>query len=335
MRTKWFVFFFFLLVALATGIYLYHSIFSQTAIAGEGKFDFKIHDEATLDQVIDSLTQEGLNHPQLFDRLSRQMNYNDQTLKDGLYEIDRQWSIITLIRHLRSGQQKPVSITINSVRTVSDLVGKLTRNLELDSLAFLQYLRDSSLIHDTTMTRFIPNTYSVYWNIGPKALMSRMDYERKQFFSKNNRLEKAKMVGLSPSQVYTLASIVEMESTLTSEKPQIASVYLNRLKKGIKLQADPTVVFANGDFTIRRVLNIHLALDSPYNTYKYEGLPPGPICMPSISSIDAVLSPADTDYIFFCAKPGYQNGHAFASTLRQHNNNARRYREWLQSEGIR
>lgn len=323
------------IAGLVLGGVLTYLIFKSPAFSGEGRFNLKIHRETDLDEVIDSLEYSGLQQKKLFAMLSRQMNYQDATLRSGLYEIDRSTPLVDLIRHLRSGRQRPVTVTINSVRTIPQLAGKITRNLELDSLGFLRFLRDSSLIHDTLMTRFIPNSYSIYWNIPPRNLLARMDSERKRFFDKNDRREKAINVGLTPTEAYILASIVEQESTIESEKPMIASVYLNRLDKGMKLQADPTIVFANMDFTIRRVLNKHLDIESPYNTYKNEGLPPGPICMPSISSIDAVLDPADTDYIFFCAKPGYQNGHAFASTLRQHNNNARTYRKWLRSEGIR
>ncbi len=316
-------------------IWSYEAIFNAAAFPISESFDIKIPSDATLALVTGKLDSNSLKNPRAFKFLAERMNYSDGRIKEGLYEINPTFSLIEVIRHLRSGNQKPVDVVINSIRTIEDLSGKLTRNLKLDSIAFIQCLESRDIDRDTFMTRFIPNTYSVYWNISCEDLIARMDSETKAFWNKNNRLEKAEAIGLSPKEVYILASIVEQESTLDSEKPTIASVYLNRLERGMKLQADPTVVFANQDFSIRRVLNVHLALDSPYNTYKYTGLPPGPICMPSISSIDAVLNPDKSGYIFFCAKPGYQNGHAFARNLREHNNNARTYRNWLQLEGIR
>jgi UPF0755 protein len=188
---------------------------------------------------------------------------------------------------------------------------------------------------ENIMSLFIPNTYQVYWNTSPQNLLKRLQVENDAFWAKKNRREKAKSLGLSTQEVYTLASIVEKESLVMDEKPIIAGVYLNRLKKGMLLQADPTVVFAVGDFSIQRVLNKHLAIDSPYNTYKNVGLPPGPICMPSISSIDGVLNAEKHNYIFFCAKPNSGGRHAFANTLAGHNRNAAIYRNWLQANQIR
>lgn len=318
----------------------YYIVFQAPAFAHthvEKKVDLRIPQDADLGVLLDSLEELGLKHAQLFSLLSDRMNYNDRTMKTGLFEIDRTWNMIDLIRHLRSGRQKPVMVTFNNVRTLEQLAGKITTDLQLDSLKFLTYIDStfSQKERQRLMTYFIPDSYQVFWNISAAKLIERMRIESDRFWESEERYAKAEKLGMSPEEVYTLASIVEQESTLESEKPDIASVYLNRIHRGMKLQADPTVVFAVGDFGIRRVLNKHLVIDSPYNTYLYPGLPPGPICMPSKSSIDACLEPSDTDYIFFCAKPGYQNGHAFASTLRGHNNNARKYREWLSSEGIR
>ena len=173
------------------------------------------------------------------------------------------------------------------------------------------------------------------WNIAPEAIADRMEKEHQFFWSQNNRLQKAKEIGLSPTEVYTLASIVEKESQSKIERPIIAGLYLNRLKTGIPLQADPTVVFAVGDFTLRRVLNKHLEIDSPYNTYRFTGLPPGPICMPSISSLDAILNAEKHRYLYMCAKPDNSGLHVFAESLSEHNVNANRYRRWLNQRGIR
>jgi UPF0755 protein len=181
---------------------------------------------------------------------------------------------------------------------------------------------------------FIPNTYQFFWNTDPKDFLNRMKREHDKFWTKE-RLEKAKKIGLTPEEVFTLASIVEKETLAKEEKPVIASVYLNRLKRDMLLQADPTVVYAAKDFGIQRVLNKHLKIDSPYNTYKNKGLPPGPICMPDVGTIDSVLNAKDTDYLFFCAKPNGHGRHAFAKTNRQHVNNANRYRKWLNKNKIR
>ena len=330
-----FLFLSLLAFAVAGGFWYTLSVQSAFENASSPKFEIIIPDSATVDQVIDTLEVRGMQFPTLFSTLAGRMNYTDSNLKDGLYEIDPKWNVVDLIRHLRSGKQKPVDITINSVRTIPDLAGKITGNISLDSLDFLSFISDLHEDEQQLMSFYLPNTYEVFYNVSAEELHERIKEEHERFWAKKNRRERASQVGLSPHEVYCLASIVEQESTLESEKPTIASVYLNRIKRGMKLQADPTVVFSVGDFSIRRVLNKHLAIDSPYNTYKYAGIPPGPICMPSISSIEAVLSPTKTNYIFFCAKPGYQNGHAFASTLRGHNNNARRYQRWLSSQGIR
>ena len=175
----------------------------------------------------------------------------------------------------------------------------------------------------------------MFWNTKPIDLYQRLAKEGQKFWDSNNRSAKLAERGISKREAYTLASIVEKESNDPQEKPTIAGVYLNRLKRGIRLQADPTVVFAVGDFGLRRVLNKHLAHPSPYNTYLNNGLPPGPICMPSLSSLKAVINADDHDYIFFCAKAGEPGKHAFAATLSEHNNNARKFHRWLDQRGIR
>jgi UPF0755 protein len=185
----------------------------------------------------------------------------------------------------------------------------------------------------TIMTMFIPNTYEFYWNTSADEFFERMADEYKKFWT-DERKQKAKNIGLSQSEVSILASIVELETQKKDERPTVAGVYINRLKKKMLLQADPTVVFALGDFTINRVLKIHLETDSPYNTYKYSGLPPGPIYLPSISSIDAVLNFENHDYIYFCAKEDFSGYHNFAKTLAQHNENARKFQQALNKRKI-
>ena len=186
---------------------------------------------------------------------------------------------------------------------------------------------------ETIPALFIPNTYEIYWNVSPERFMARMKQEYNRFWTEERR-KKAEALGLTPVEVSTLASIVEEESAVADEYPTIAGLYLNRLKAGMPLQADPTVKFAAGDFALQRILDKHLAIDSPYNTYKYAGLPPGPIRIPSIRAIDAVLNPAHHRYFYMCAKEDFSGRHNFAATLAEHNRNANRYRAELNRRKI-
>ena len=230
---------------------------------------------------------------------------------------------------------------LTNERLPEEVAAKAARFVEADSTDFMAlftdeaYLREIGYTSETLMGAFIPNTYEVYWDISPRRFMSRMIREHDNFWNQNDRKAKAQKLGLTPEEVYTLASIVEKETLLDKEKPRIAGVYLNRLKKGMLLQADPTSVFARRDFDTPRVTDYHTKFDSPYNTYMYKGLPPGPISMASISSIDGVLNREAHDYLFFCAVGDGSGEHAFAKTLEGHNNNARRYRENLQARGLR
>jgi UPF0755 protein len=301
-----------------------------------------IPSNSNFEDVVDLLEQgEFIKNKTSFIWLSKKMNYAKEKVPSGKFKIRGGMSNRDLIRKLRAGYQEPVSITFNQARTSAELAGQISKYIESDSLEILQALTDSTLLAkygytpENIISMFIPNTYEVYWNISIENLMDRMQKEHDLFWSKKDRLEKAADLALSTHEVYILASIVEKESLLNDEKPIIAGVYLNRLKKGMLLQADPTVVYATGDFGIQRVLNKHLAIDSPYNTYKYVGLPPGPICMPTITSIDGVLNAEDHNYIFFCAKPESGGRHAFASTLSGHNRNATEYRNWLQANRIK
>jgi len=276
-----------------------------------------------------------------FKRVAGWMNYDKEEITSGRFLIEKGWSNRQIISLLRSGVQAPVDLTFNNVRNVEELSGKIASQLYLDSLTLLNQIYDPlklenfGLTKENVLTMFIPNTYKVYWNITPEKLLNRLNNEAKSFWSKNNRLSKAADLDMSSEEIYTLASIVEKESQYGPERPTIAGLYLNRIQNGILLQADPTVVFASGIYDLRRVLNKHLAIDSPYNTYMYEGLPPGPIYMPSIESIDAVLNHEKHDYLYMCAKPGFGTQHAFAKTLRGHNENARVYRNWLNQQNIK
>ncbi|GAA3936975.1 endolytic transglycosylase MltG [Hymenobacter algoricola] len=280
----------------------------------------------------------------IVDRLSfrfvaKLMKYN-QLVKPGRYELKNGYTNRQLITDLRAGRQSPLKLTFQNIRLRDELARKLstaidTRPGQFDSL-LSSPAYTKSLGFDTTniMTMFIPNTYELYWNSSADNLMQRMKKEYEKFWTPA-RDAQAKALNLSRAQVSTLASIVEAEQQQhADERPRVAGVYLNRLRRGMKLQADPTVVFANQDFTIKRVLNVHLTKDSPYNTYKYAGLPPGPINLPSIASIDAVLKPEKHDYLYFCAKEDFSGYHAFARNEREHLVNARRYQAALSRAGI-
>jgi UPF0755 protein len=275
-----------------------------------------------------------------FEWLAEQMKYKKDKMRAGRFEIKPGWNNRDLITHLRAGEQSPVKVVLNNERLPEDIAGKVSQFIESDSMTILNVLRDPAFLTEigykpeTLITAFIPNTYEMFWNTEPKALVKRMIKEHDAFWDKNNRRNKAKALNMSPEEVYTLASIVERETNAVAEKPAIAGVYLNRLKVGMKLQADPTSVFATRDFATRRVTQYHTTFDSPYNTYMYTGLPPGPISMASIPSLDAVLNADKHDYIYFCAKADESGTHAFASTLSGHNVNAAKFRAWMSEKGI-
>jgi len=276
-----------------------------------------------------------------FDWVAERMNYRKSSMRSGRFEIQTGWSNRSLIQHLRGGKQAPVKVILTNERLLEEVAGKVARFIEADSVALITAFNDQNLLkemglkRETLMTLFIPNTYEFFWNQNADDFLERMKKEHEKFWSKNDRKAKAAKQGLSPAEVYTLASIVDRESLQSSERPRIAGVYLNRLKRGIKLQADPTVVFATGLFDLRRVLNKHLAFDSPYNTYMYPGLPPGPISMSSIDGIDSVLSPESHGYIFFCAKGDLSGTHSFAKTMAGHSQNIAVYKRNLKKRGLR
>lgn len=262
--------------------------------------------------------------------------WND--IKAGKYVISKGSGIFTIFRKLKGGRQTPVTLTLNKYRTKKDLAEYLSGRLEFTTSSVLQFMNNSDSLkslginNQTLMTIIVPNTYEIYWNTSPGAFFKKMKKESDKFWNED-RLRKAESIGLSPVKVYTLASIVEEETNDNDEKSIIASVYLNRMKKGMPLGADPTIKFAYGDFTIKRVTLNHInkSSASPYNTYKNKGLPPGPICTPSQKSIDAVLNAEKTDFLFFCAKADFSGSHSFASTEDEHFENARKYRKALDS----
>jgi UPF0755 protein len=261
--------------------------------------------------------------------VAKKKNYKNH-IHPGKYKIISGMSNNELINHLRSGNQETVKLIFNYLRTKEQLASRISRQIEADSLSIIKLLNNDSTARlfgfdsYSFMSMFIPNTYEFYWNTSAMEFLKRMEKEYKKFWTQS-RIEKADEIGLTPQQVSILASIIEEETVKNEEKSRIAGVYINRLKKGKKLEADPTVKFAWGDFFIRRILRKHLGINSPYNTYKFYGLPPGPISIPSIITIDAVLNCENHDFLYFCAKDDFSGYHVFAKTLKQHIINARKY----------
>ena len=254
---------------------------------------------------------------------------SDARLHTGRYAIDPAMNTVDAFRHLRNGQQEPIMLTIPEVRTMPQLAARLSQKLMLDSATIA-----SRLTGDTVACLFVPDTYELYWNVSIDGFMERMQREHDAFWNSQRR-QKAASRGLTPNEVCTLASIIDEETANNAEKPMIAGMYLNRLRKGMLLQADPTVKFAIGDFSLRRIYNTHLEVESPYNTYKYAGLPPGPIKIASIKGIDAVLNATAHDYLYMCAKEDFSGTHNFARTYSEHLMNAARYARALNQRGIR
>jgi UPF0755 protein len=292
---------------------------------------------------LEVILSDKLNNVEDFVWVANKKKYS-QNIKPGKYAIKEGMNSNELINHLRQGKQIPVKLTFNNQHSLEDLAARIAIQIEADSLSLLQTFRNHSFLEKNGFTEataigmYIPNSYQVYWNTSAEKFQKRMLSEYNTFWNQN-RVSKAQQQKLSIEQVITLASIVQKETAVTRERPIVAGLYLNRFHKNWALQADPTVIFAikekyGNDTIIKRVLNKDLKIDSPYNTYKHRGIPPGPIAMPDISSIDAVLNPAQHKYFYMCASIENIGTHAFAKTLRQHNRNARKYQKWLSNLGV-
>ena len=271
-----------------------------------------------------------------FSFLAKLMGY-DENIKPGRFLIKSNMTNLQVIRLLRSGIQQPVNVTFNNIRLKDELAGRLTKNIALteeefdDALNQFIQTNEYGFNEKNIISMFIPNTYQVYYDVSGQALLDRLHDEYQRFWNEERR-QKAEALNMTPLEVSTLASIVQAESVKKDESAKIAGLYLNRLKRGIALQADPTLVFASGDYGLKRVLNVHKEIDSPYNTYKYAGLPPGPINMPFIHSIDAVLNAENHNYIYMCAKEDFSGYHNFAANYNEHLRNAARYQRQLTIE---
>ena len=264
----------------------------------------------------------------------------ERRFRTGRYMFREGESVIRAVRRLVLGEQSPVKLVVGEARTLPQLAGKLASQIEADSATLLSAMRNKQLrkelgfVKDSTIAMFIPNTYEVWWDITPERLLHRIKREYDHFWNEE-RTTKLKRCRLSKYEVMTLASIVYEEVKIPSEMRMIAGVYINRLRRGIALQACPTVKYAMGDFALQRILHKHLKYRSPFNTYINRGLPPAPICVPSIAAIDAVLNYADHNFLYFCARPELDGRHNFARTLKEHNANSRKYSAAIEKLGVK
>lgn len=327
-----------IIVGLVLAWKVYRVVYHDN-IALDSVYELKIPSGASYEDVMRILKRdEVLIDVYGFGLVAQRMNYPNNVYP-GLYEISPDMSNRELLLMLRQGQPLdfPVTIAEVKIQSVEDLAGHVSTYLELDSAALVKLLHNKAYLdsigyqRDNVLTAVIPNTYNFYYNTSARSFMERMLVQHKIFWDEQRRA-KADSIRLNPSEVFILASIIEKEYKNADELPRMAGVYLNRLAKPpYLLEADPTVKFAVGDPTIRRVLNVHKEVESPYNTYKNPGLPPGPICLPSIRSIEAVLNAEDHDFFFFCAKPDDSGYHEFAETYSEHLKNAQAYHEYLNS----
>ncbi|MCD7972021.1 MAG: endolytic transglycosylase MltG [Candidatus Azobacteroides sp.] len=327
---------FVLLALIISGGYYY--FYKKSNFFPEKTVYIYVYPNMTFDRLMDQLKESGMVDEGSFQELAKWKKY-DRNMKVGRYAVKPEMSNSDLLKILIAGRQTPLQVKFNNIRTVPQFAGRIASQLMADSLSFLHTFQDEKFIESLGFTQetlpamFIPNTYELYWTTSPEKFCERMKAEFDRFWNEERR-NKAKEIGLTPVEVSTLASIVEEETNKTDEFPIVAGLYINRLKTGMMLQADPTVKYAVGDFSLRRVLNVHLAKESPYNTYRNYGLPPGPIRFPSIQVIDAVLNYTHHNYIYMCAKEDLSGRHNFAMTGAQHAANRAKYTAALNKLGI-
>lgn len=328
-----------LLIGGVLGLSLYSKIFKGNTVE-EGYL--YIPTGSNFEEV-ENLVRPFLKRVKPFVSVAEKLNY-PEAVKPGKYKISKGMSNFELVRMLRSGNQTMVNLSFNNQDTFEKLAGRISQQIEADSLSLLKAFTDNSFLEESgfnatnAIGMYIPNSYEFYWNTTAKDFRAKMLNEYNNFWDAA-RLEKAKKLNLTKNEVITLASIVQKETASLNERPIVAKLYLNRLVSDWPLQADPTVIFAlkakfGNDMVIKRVFSKDLDINSPYNTYKNTGLPPGPISMPDISSIEAVLNPANHDYYYMCASVTTFGTHEFAKTLDQHNKNAAKYQQWLNKQGV-
>ncbi|RYY98563.1 MAG: endolytic transglycosylase MltG [Chitinophagaceae bacterium] len=326
-----------LLAGIAAGWILFGS---GTGFSGRKATLYISSKAATREAVLDSLRKNDIvSNVSAFELLAGRLGYWNN-IRPGKYEFAKGTGLLRIVRTLRNGSQTPVKLVVTKYRTVGDFAEEVGRKFECDSSDMLAFLRSADSLRafnatpETALTLILPDTYTYYWNNGPRQILRKLADVSAGYWTRA-RADKAKAQGLTPVEAYTLASIVEEETNAQAEKGTIASVYLNRLRKDMKLQADPTAKYAVGDFSIKRVLQVHTAVASPYNTYYVKGLPPGPICTPQRKTLDAVLDAPETKYFFFVANPEKPGTHLFTETYGEHLTNARAYHDTLNQRSRR
>ena len=320
------------LILLAGSYFAWVFLGSATGFSGDAKYLYIPSDNANRETVMRLIEKDSIvKHLRGFNWLAGRMDYW-RNIKPGKYKIADGESVLDIVRKLRNGRQEPVNLVIVKFRTREALAGAIGRKLECDSAALLEFMNNADSLKtygvdtNTVMTLIIPDTYTHFWNTTPKKVFNKFFEAYKSTWTEE-RKQKAAAHNLTPASAYVLASIIEEETNDKDDKPNMASVYLNRINKGMRLEADPTVKFALRDFDIKRVYNHHTDVMSPYNTYRVFGLPPGPICTPSLETLDAVLNSPNTEYIFFVAKSDFSGSHVFTSNYEEHLKYAREYRD--------
>lgn len=344
MKKLLYLFLIIILLVAGAGYYVYNLANTKSLLFTEQSKTIEIKKQIPFSQIGTFLENQNLiADKNSVDLIIKVKQFDKLILSEGKITLKKDWTNNQLVNQLKlmRNQKKIVSVIFGSVRNLEALAGKIAPFIELDSTTLINTFRNPTIQkkygfnNQTFLTLFIPNTYDVYFNITAEEFIQKMAKEYKIFWNAE-RIAKAKQLNLSQSEITILASIVyEEQKVKFDEQPKIAGLYLNRLKNNWMLQADPTVKFALGDPTIKRLLYKHLEVESPYNTYKHTGLPPGPICLPEPRTIDAVLNHTKHDYFYMCAKPEYSGYHNFSKTLAQHNSYAKKYQRWLTKEGIR
>lgn len=323
-----------IVMALAVVAIVVRFFFPNTDFSEDKKYLYVHTGRANKEEVMKSIKEQKLlNNPGSFEIITTQMDVWP-SLRPGRYEVKKGTSLFKLARMLRNGQQAPVNLVITKLRTKENLAALIGRKFETDSATIMSFLNTTDSLQpygldtNTVMTAVFPNTYTYLWNTSPSGIFKKLFAEYKKVWS-DERKRKAEAMGMTPANAYILASIIEEETNNTQEKGLIASVYINRLSKNMHLGADPTVKFALREFGLKRIYEKHLAVESPYNTYRKKGLPPGPICTPSLQTLDQVLNAPKTDYLFFVAKKDFTEGHVFTSKYQDHLKYAREYQQAL------
>jgi len=332
----------FLLLLVIAGYVAWLVVGPATGFSEKVKYLYVPSDSAKKDLILHIIERDSIvKNPTMFSIVSERIGFW-KNIKPGKYKIEKGNSVLKIARQLKNGQQEPVKLLIVKFRTKEALAGAISRKLEIDSTAFLSFLNSNDslksfgLDSNTAMSAIFPDSYTYFWNT-TSAKVYRKFYEERQRIWTDERKQKASNHHLTPTQAYILASIIEEETNDADDKPIMASVYMNRLARGIRLGADPTVKFAMKDFELKRIYEKHTMFESPYNTYRNFGLPPGPICTPSVETLDAVLNAPPTDYLFFVANSDFSGKHIFTSSYSEHLKYAKLYQdalnEWMKQHG--